>query len=543
MKGLGSRIAGVTLGTVAIWTVCLGLFVGHASAQGELRFCLRAEPKTFDPLKVEDDASVTIRYLTGGVLVRLNRQTQALEPELAQSWKVSKDGKTITFKLRSGISFSDGTPFSADDVAYTVQQMMDPALHSATGDTFRSGPGNVETKVISSTQITITFPAPVAGLDRQFDQVAIVSAHSAKKEMAVLGPFMVADYQAGSSVLLKKNLNYWKTDAQGRKLPYLDSIKLDIQPNRDVEMLRFKRGEIDLINSLDSEYFDKLASTNPQVVHDAGPSLDSEQMWFNEVQKAPIAPYKKAWFRSAAFRRAISEAINRQDLSRVVFRGHAQPAVGPFSPANKFWFNEKLKPQSYSPDAALKALQAEGFRLENATLKDSFGNPVVFSIVTNSGNKYRERMATMIQEDLQKIGIQVNVVTLDFPSLIERMTQTFDYEAVLLGLTNVGLDPNEEMNVWLSSSENHQWNPQEKAPETAWEAEIDRLMRLQSSSADAKKRKEAFDRVQEIVVEQAPFIFLVNRNALSAVAGNVQGASPVILVPQTYWNVERLSVK
>ena len=546
MTGLWGRLAVMAAKrnkAILIALVSLGLLAGSAMAQGELRFCLRSEPKTFDPLKVEDDSSAAIRYLTGGVLVRLNRQTQALEPELAQSWKVSKDGREITFKLRNGVSFSDGTPFSAEDVAYTVKQLMDPELHSATGDAFRSGPGDVETKIISATQISITFPAPVAGLDRQFDQVAILSAHSGKKEMAVLGPFVVADYKPGSTVLLKRNPNYWKTDAKGQKLPYLDSIKLDIQPNRDVEMLRFKRGEIDLINSIDSEYFDKLASTSPQLVHDAGPSLDSEQMWFNEVAKSPLPAYKKNWFRSANFRRAISQAINREDLARVVFRGHAQPAVGPVSPANKLWFNAHLKVEVHSQDAALKALQSEGFRLENGTLKDRDGNAVVFSIITNSGNKYRERMATMIQEDLQKIGVQVNIVTLDFPSLIERMTQTFDYEAILLGLTNVGLDPSEQMNVWLSSSENHQWNPSEKVPETAWEAEIDKLMRAQASSADPKKRKESFDRVQEIAVEQAPFIYLVNRNALSAVAASVRGASPVILVPQTYWNAERLTVK
>jgi peptide/nickel transport system substrate-binding protein len=546
MRGLHGRLAGMAVmcrKAILKSMVCLGVLAASALAQGELRFCLRSEPKTFDPLKVEDDSSVVIRYLTGGVLLRLNRQTQAVEPELAQSWKISKDGKQITFTLRSGVSFSDGTPFSAEDVAYTINQLMDPALHSPTGDAFRSGPGNVDTKIISPTQISITFPAPVAGLDRQFDQVAILSSHSSKKEMAVLGPFMVADYKPGATVFLKRNSNYWKTDAQGRKLPYLDSIRLDIQPNRDVEMLRFKRGEIDLVNSLDSEYFDKLAATSPQVVHDAGPSLDSEQMWFNEVAKSPLPAYKKNWFRSATFRRAISEAINREDLARVVFRGHAQPAVGPVSPANKFWFNASLKAEALSPDGALKALQSEGFRMENGTLKDKDGNAVVFSIITNAGNKARERMATMIQEDLQKIGIRVNVVTLDFPSLIERMTQTFDYEAIMLGLTNVGLDPSEQMNVWLSSSENHQWNPSEKVPETAWEAEIDRLMRAQASSADPKKRKESFDRVQEIAVQQAPFIYLVNRNALSAVAANVQGASPVILVPQTYWNAERLSVK
>jgi peptide/nickel transport system substrate-binding protein len=529
---------------IAVAVLCLGFLLGHAAAQGggELKFCLRSEPKTFNPLKVEDDASAAIRYLTGGVLVRVNRQTQDLEPGLAVSWKVSKDGRQISFRLRSGISFSDGTSFSAGDVAYTVQQLMDPALHSPTGDAFRSGTGNVETKVISSTQIVITFPAQVAGLDRLFDQVAILSEHSPKKEMAVLGPFMVVEHKPGSSVLLKRNPYYWKTDEQGRKLPYLDTIRLEVQPNRDVELLRFKRGELSLINSLDSEYFDKLAATSPKLVHDAGPSLDSEQLWFNQVAKSPIPEYKKNWFHSANFRRAISEAINRQDLSAVVFHGHAQPAAGPFSPANRFWFNDRLKPQAYSTEAALKALQDEGFRMENGALKDKNGNHVVFSIITNSGNKYRERMAVLIQDDLQKIGIHVNVVTLDFPSLIERMTQTFDYEAILLGLTNVDLDPNGEMNVWLSSSENHQWNPQQKTPETSWEAEIDRLMRAQASSSDPRKRKEAFDRVQEIVVEQEPFIFLINKNALSAVSTAVHGAAPVILSPQTFWNAERLTV-
>src|SRR3984893_10106236 len=165
--------------------ICLLSVAPLCSAQsgGELRFCLHIEPKTFDPLKVEDESSNYIRYLTGGLLVRANRQTQELEPELALSWKISKDGRQISFRLRNGVSFSDGTPFSADDVAYTMQQLMDPSLHSPTGDAFRSGTGAVETKVISPTQVSITFPAPVAGLDRLFDQVAILSQHSPKKEM------------------------------------------------------------------------------------------------------------------------------------------------------------------------------------------------------------------------------------------------------------------------------------------------------------------------------------------------------------------------
>jgi peptide/nickel transport system substrate-binding protein len=521
------------------------LLAASAAAQsgGELRFCLRSDPKTFNPLLVEDDSSETIRYLTGGVLVRVNRQTQALEPELAKSWKVSKDGRTITFHLRDKVYFSDGTPFTAEDVAATVRQMMDPSLHSPTGDAFRSAPGQVLTKVSSPHEIAITFPAPVAGLDRLFDQVAIMSAKSPRKEMAVLGPFYLADRKPGSYLLLKRNPNYWKKDAAGRQLPYLDSVRLDVQSNRDIEVMRFRRGEIDLINSIDSAYFDQLAAGAPSQVRDAGPSLDSEQLWFNQVPTAPVDDYKRTWFRSQKFRQAISKAINRDDLSRVVFNGHARPAYGPVSPANKFWFNAKLPAPVYDPKTSLRLLSEDGFRFDGHTLRDSGGHAVEFSIVTNAGNKSRERMATMIQQDLAKVGIRVNVVTLDFPSLIERITQKFNYEAAMLGLVNDDLDPNSQMNVWLSSAENHQWNPSQKSPATTWEAEIDRLMRVQASSVDARKRKAAFDRVQEIAAEQLPFIYLVNKNALSAVAAEVQGSAPVILRPQAYWNIERLSLR
>jgi peptide/nickel transport system substrate-binding protein len=163
--------------------------------------------------------------------------------------------------------------------------------------------------------------------------------------------------------------------------------------------------------------------------------------------------------------------------------------------------------------------------------------------MTNSGNKNRERMATMIQQDLSGIGITVNVVTLDFPSLIERMTRTFDYEACLLGLLNNDLDPNSQMNVWLSSADDHQWNPNEKSPETAWEAEIDKLMRAQASTLNPQKRKQYIDRLQQIAWEQEPFIYLVNRNALSAVSPSVQNVHPVVLRPQVYWNVDELALR
>lgn len=531
------KTASIQLFVALLWLASFAFAQG-----GELRFCIKSDPKTFNPVLVSDDASEVVRYMTGGVLVRVNRQTQQLEPELATSWKVSNMGRTITFNLREKMYFSDGTPFSAEDVAYTVKQLMDPNVHSVTGDQFKSGSGAVETKVLGPNKISITFPGAIAGLDRQFDQVAIMSAKSPKKEMAVLGPFYVADYKSGSYVYLRRNENYWKRIG-GQKLPLLDAVKIEIQPNRDIELMRFRRGELDLINTLDSEFYDKLSQSMPNVVRDAGPSLDSEQMWFNQVPSAPIADYKKSWFKSQKFRRAVSESINRADLARIVYAGHAQPAIGPTSPANKFWFNSKLKPVPYDNADSLRALALDGFHFQNGVLRDRDGHVVEFSIVTNAGNKSRERMATMIQQDLSKIGIRINVVTLDFPSLIERFTKTYNYEAAILGFVNTEIDPNSLMTVWMSDGENHAWYPNQKTPATSWEAEVDKLMQAQTQSADAKKRKQAWDRVQEIVYEQQPMIFLVNKNALSAVSPNLANASPVVLRPQTYWNVEQLFVK
>jgi peptide/nickel transport system substrate-binding protein len=388
--------------------------------------------------------------------------------------------------------------------------------------------------------VTVTFPAAIAGLDRLFDQVAIMSAHSPKKEMAVLGPFFVAEYNAGSYVLLQKNPNYWKHDAQGNPLPYLDSIRLDIQRNRDIELVRFRKGELQLISRLDAEQFERLKHDDPSVTHNAGTGLDAEELWFNQAPSAPLPEYKKAWFRNIEFRRAISGAVNREDLCRIVYGGYAKPAYGPVSPANRFWFNSALPEPKYDPKKALALLTRAGFKYEKETLKDAAGNRVEFNLVTNSGNVAREKMAAMIQQDLSELGIKVNVVTLDFPSLIERMTRTFDYDACLLGLVNTDLDPDSQMTVWLSSGENHQWNPNQKAPATAWEAEIDELMREQASAATDKERKAEFDKVQQIVSEQQPFIYLINKDVLLAVSPTVVGAAPVVLSPQAFWNVENL---
>lgn len=518
---------------------CLAVTGYAAQWGGELRFCLRSEPRTFNPVLVDDSSSETVRYLTGGVLLRVDRLTQQLTPELAASWRMERNGRTIVFRLREGISFSDGTPFTAEDVAYTLRALLDPLVHSPTADAFRPASGAVETAVRGRYEAAVTFPQPVASVARLFDQVAILSARSPLKERAVLGPFQIAQYKPGSFLLLARNPNYWKTES-GRRLPYLDSIRLEILQSREAELLRFRRGELHLISSLDPDQFETLAAEDRGSVRDAGLTLEGEMMWFNMNPAAPIPAWRKAWFRSANFRLAVSHAIHRDDLARVVYHGHAQPGIGPFSAANRFWFKSGLQPHAFDLNTSRRLLAADGFRFDGRTLVDREGHAVEFSLVTNAGNRSRERIAAMLQQDLAALGIRLNLVTLDFPSLIERIGKSFQYESCLLGLINVDLDPSQQMNVWLSSSSNHQWNPRQKTPDTPWEAEIDRLMRQQAAASDDARRKALFDRVQQVVSEQAPFLYLVNQDALVAISPRVHNAAPAVLRPQVIWNIDRL---
>jgi peptide/nickel transport system substrate-binding protein len=518
-----------------------GVVGGGDPRGGELRFAIASDPKTFDPHLVTDGVSQTIQYLTGGVLVRLNRLTQKPEPALARSWEILERGRAIRFHLRENVLFSDGTPFTAADVAYSVHRFLDPALQSPLADVFRPGGGDVVVTVQSKYVVLVRMPSIAPGLEELWDQAPIVSATSPKKLGAALGSFYVAEYKPGAYLMLRRNPNYWRHDMLGQPMPYLDSVRLDIQSNRDMELLRFRKGELHLVDSLDPEAFERLAAQMKDAAHDSGPGLDSEQVWFNQVAAAPLPEYKKAWFRSTEFREAMSDAINRGDLCRLVFHGRAQPAAGPISRANKVWFNTKLTPPVYSPDAAMTRLRKAGFRLNNGALFDSAGHRVEFSVITNAGNQARERMAALIQQDLLKVGVTLNIVPLDFKSLIERITRTYQYEACLLGL-NQDMDPNAQIHVWLSSGPSHQWNPSQKAPATPWEAEIDRLMREQASTTGVRRRKAAFDRVQEIVVEQQPFIYLLTKDVLSAVSPRVIHANPVVLHPRTFWNVDELRI-
>ncbi|HEV2576103.1 MAG TPA: ABC transporter substrate-binding protein [Acidobacteriaceae bacterium] len=540
------RIHTVSFAAVlAISAVTLIAKCGAQAAQrlpGELAWTIGYDPKTFDPAKVDDLDSETIRYLTAGVLLRVNRLTQSVEPQLAQSWDLSRDGKTIVFKVRSGLRFSDGSSLTSRDAAWSIRRVLLPATAAPVADEFINA-GGVTVETPDPATVIVHLPQRVIGIGKVFDEIAIEPADRPSEGRITSGPFVVADYLRSQYVRLHRNPYYWEKGSNGLSIPYASGVRLDILNNPEQETRLFLRSEYDLIDHIPPDYFELLKKKAPSTVRDLGPSLNTEQMWFNQSPSSPLPAWERSWFQQRAFRVAVSEAIHRDDLARIAYQGHATPAYGFVSPVNAVWYNRNLSAPHTDISAAKAALARAGFHWAGSRLEDAAGHPVRFSILTNAGNAARQKMATLIQQDLAALGMEVNVVALDFPALVERLMHTQDYEACLLGLENVEPDPNAMMNVWLSSSPNHQWSPSEKAPATPWEAEIDREMNVQATSMKDPVRKQAVDRVQQIVADQQPFIYLVYPNVLVAVSPRIEGVQPAVLEPELIWNAEYLRLR
>jgi len=529
----------------ALFVVSLSTFAAEISATapgnlqwgGELRFAMRSDPKTFDPILSADQSSELLVRLQHGRLLRVNRKTRKYEGDLAESWKILEQGRKIVFQLRKDIRFSDGSAFTAKDVVHTIRRVMDPSLNSPKSGAFRYEQGNVIAEALAGDRVAVTFPVVVPSIESEVGDLPMLSAKGDVK--LGVGPFVLREYKAASHLKLVRNPYYWRL-LSGRRLPQLDSLQIDIVANADMELERFRRGEIHLMESIDAISYDRLQKEMPRSVFDAGPSSDVEFLWFNQNPGSPLAPHKLAWFQSKHFRRAVSAAIRRDDINRLVFQGRATSSAGLMTPANKAWFKAGLKPHAFDLVEAKRLLQQDGFRLQGDVLLDRSNRPVEFSVITSANSKARSRMASLLQQDLKQIGIKITVATFDMPSLIERISRSQNYEVCLFGFVNAGSDPMSFLNMLLSTGPQHMWNPGQKTPATSWEAEIDKSMRAQSSTADFKKRHHAFERVQQILNDEAPVLFLSHRNALVAVASSLGNADPSVDFPRVLWNADRL---
>lgn len=533
---------------------------------GHLVVGLRSEPKTLNPVTALDVPSKEVIALLSGDLIHTNVLTQQTEPALAKSWKVSPDGRVYTLELRRGISFSDGHPFTADDVIFSFKVYLDEKIGSPQRDLLEVGGKPINVRKLSPYRVAFELAQPYSAAERLFDSVSILPRHLLERAyekgelaqvwslstspdaIAGLGPFRIKQYTAGQKLVLERNPFYWKADPEKNRLPYLDEVVFVPVTTEDAEAIRFEAGDLDVIDDISAENYailEREKAAKHYHLYDLGPGLEYNFLFFNlnnlGSKQLPEIRRKQEWFRHDEFRQAVSIALDREAIVRLVYQGRASALWGQVTPGNKFWVDPALPHPAKSLARAETLLRSVGFsRRPDGKLIDANNNLVQFSIIVNPSNQQRVKMATIIQEDLNRLGMEVHVVPLEFKSLMTRVLDSLDYEASILGLQSGDADPNPEIGVWTSGGGTHVWAPTETQPATPWQAELDRLMQLQTTILDYKKRKEIYDRVQEIIAQHEPVIFLASPNILVGAKDSIEAIKPAVLRHHLLWNAEQL---
>jgi peptide/nickel transport system substrate-binding protein len=496
-------------------------------------------------------------------LIHINRETQKTEPALAKAWNVSPDGLHWTLELRRGIEFSDGHPFTADDVVFTFQVIYDERSQSPQRDLLLLNGKPIGVRKIDAFHLAFDLPEARAVADRLFDGIYILPRHLLEPAwkagkfadawtlatppagIAGLGPFRLKSYTAGQQIVLERNPHYWKQDSAGYVLPYLDTVHFLPVGSEDNQVLRFQAGDTDIISRVGPRNFAVLEKDQAQRdyrMQDLGASLENTFLVFNLGDSGgdrEIAA-RQSFLRRKAFRQAVSAAIDRASLVKLVYGGRANPLAGLVAPGNRAWIDTSLTPPVRSLDRARQLLTADGFRWKNGTLLDPGGQTVEFSLLLSNTNAERKQMAALIQDDLKPLGIRVNITPVDSPSLGSMVQKTRRFEAALMAFATADADPNPDLAVYLSDGGNHLWNPSQTKPATPWEAEIDGLMRRQQVTLKYSERRQLFDRVQQIMADNLPMIALVSPNILVGAKKGLRNFRPAMLDPYTTWNLDQL---
>ena len=535
------------------------------SRGGELLVSVRSDPISFNRHAARDSTTHLVMLLTQARLVRVNQVTQALEPMLAESWTTSADGRRVDVKLRDGVRFSDDVPFTAADVVFSFDAAYDPKAGSNLADTIMAGGKPLKVEATGDHAVAITFPEPFAPGLRILDALPIYPRHKLEAalkagtfhqawgvttppaDLAGLGPFVLREYQPGQRMIFTRNPRYFDTAADGTPLPYLDRLVVDVIPDQSAELLRLESGQLDTMTSeISPDAYAPLKRAADQgrvTLTDVGVSRNADGLWFNLKPGALAGDPRAAWLQRDELRQAISLAVDRKVFADTVFLGAGVPIYGAETPANKLWYWSGTPQTPHDPAAAVKLLATIGLadRDGNGTLEDAAGRPAQFTLLTQKGRPNLERAATVIREELKKIGLTVDVVTLDSTQVVQRFLGAH-YDAVYYNASKTDLDPGANQDFWFSSGSAHPWNVEQKTPATPWERRIDELMVQQIASRDEAERRRLFDEVQQIFCDHLPIVFFVAPRVYVATSSRVLNVQPSDARPQLLWRPEAIAV-
>lgn len=537
---------------------------------GKLTYRVTAAPKTFNYLMATDETSLFASFfLLTSRLIEFDHENLRYVPGLAESWIMQADGKTLDIKLRSGLKFSDGHALTTDDVLFTLSALYDKEA-AGWRDTMLVDNKEIATMKVNDTEMQMIFPEPVASAETYLINMGVVPAHilaadqkagklgetmkinADPKSLISSGPFVVEAATPGERIDYARNPHYWRKDAKGTQLPYLDQMSIEIIPDANNTLVRLQQGTLDIADRVrPSDYTSLSKAEKPTRAFDAGPGLSIDHIFFNlntaDPKGKPLANEKKrAWFADRRFRTAIASAIDRDSIA-VNLQGLATPLYGYVSPANKLWLDPQLGKINYSLADAEKMLTEAGFKKggtpDAPVLTDAQGNAVEFTLIVPAENESRKNEAAVVQQDLAKLGIKMQVAPVETAQLQKRANETYDYDAILFGLSQTDLEPSSYSNFLLSSAETHQWQPSQKTPATDWEARIDQLFAEQASTRDEAKRKAAFFEIQQIMRREMPVIPIAARHIVAAANARIGNLHPSPIMPYSLWNIDELFIK
>lgn len=533
-------------------------------AGGRLIASQRTEPDSYNRLVSAKYPVELISRLTSAPLIRVNRASGALEPSLATDWTASPDGLTFTLNLRQGTTFSDGTPFTSADVVFSFRALYDAKVASPLASGMLVSDKPIAARALDPHTVVLTFPAPYGPGLSILDNLPILPRHQLEADlnagtfgqawglatppaaMAGLGPFVVAEYQAGQRMRFARNPRFWGKDASGHALPYLDELVLEFIPDQNAEMLRLESGAVDLITEQiraeDYASLERAAAAHKVQLLEAGVSVDPTGLWFNLAAASPNAK-GRPWLQREELRHAISLAVDRQLIVDTVFLGAAEPVYGPITRGYGPWHVPSLPHPNFAPARATALLESIGLKDRNGDgqLEDAAGKTARIAVLTRKGNTVLERTMSSVQEQLAKIGLGIDIVALERDPMLKQFFSGA-YDAMYYGAPVLSLDPAINSDLWLSSGSFHFWNPGQETPATPWEQRIDDLMRAQSTTMDAAKRVEIFADVQRVFAEHEPMVFFAAPKVTLAMSARVTGAQPAVVQPQILWKPETLAV-
>jgi peptide/nickel transport system substrate-binding protein len=546
---------------------------------GKIIYRVASAPSTLNFLQPTDDNSLIVAfYLMGGRLIEFDHKKQQYVPGLAESLRRLDDGRTVELTLRDGIKFSDGHPITAEDVIFTLRAIYDERTASPIfRDAMMIGNRQIEASIPdgadgqSGRRLRFVFPEVVASPENYLSNLAVLPRHILEADfnrgalreaygltadpsrVVTAGAFAVESVTPGERVTLKRNPHYWKKDAAGAPMPYLDQLVIEVVKDANNAFARLRQGSVDIYDRLRTADYAELRS-QPGVtkVSDLGPGLQIDYLCFNlnegEIKGgAAPNPIKRAWFNDTRFRQAVSIALDRQTIASITLQGLATPLSGFVSPGNRNWAAANLPRIERDLERSRALLRESGFttrgQQDRQELYDAKGNRVEFTLIVPSASQPLKDTAVVVQGDLAQLGIKMQVAPIDFGDLQRRISESYDYDAYFLVWSVSDPDPSSYANFLISSSPTRRWRPKQSKPATDWEARIDDLLAKQAHEANPDRRHAAFNDIQRIIAEQSPVISIVARHVSVAANQRVGNYSPSPIFPFSLWNAEELFIR